>query len=108
MGDRYLLIWPSHTKPPLMHRVRVIAVHNTDAGPWVEFEFLGGPERGMRSGAPFQQVITEKESSIVESAAGDIHLHLEQAKQINKTAKDIYQTVTRNLDAAIRASHLQE
>lgn len=104
MASTYLLVWEKYSKDPVVHPVRVLDVVIHEGGPWVEFTFTGGAQDGMRSGAPLQHIITEKERSIIDSASADIFLKRAQAKQIDLAARDVYHQATANLSDPGRAA----
>lgn len=110
MADTYLLEWKKFTAEPVFHPVRVVNVTPVDNdGPWVEFEFIGGPMHGQRSGSPFVHIISEKEKGIITAASDDIYLKSEQIKQIRAGCRKSYQDINTSLASFERdLSHLVE
>ena len=102
MTAHYLLMWPSPGKAPEFEPVRILSVRETRDGPWVEFEFESGPAAGRLAGAPSIHVITQKEKSIIESAATEILLQTKQARDLMSVARATYRRTLRSLSATHR------
>ncbi len=108
MSDCYLIIWEKLNQEPTFLPVKVVNVTTTDDGPWVEFEYLGGPQHGQRGGAPFHIIVSEKERDIARAASDDIFLKGEQIKQINADRRNTFRTYHQNLAKFERdLSHLE-
>jgi len=98
LSNHYLLAWPSVAKKPEVIWIQIENITELDGGLWVEFTYLEGPERDGKGGAPYCNILTEKEADLVQKKASYVHDLREEAKRLNREAKHIREQALTSLE----------